>query len=265
MLTLQPKKGTRYDFIKLDLGVITGNGINSGFDSHKDFISHLYMTKANPSQTFRYGLGVSYYNGKVFQGNKYVYDMGTLSDGTNAFIVDSTADNKNGFAKRQYLGFDAQASIQSVIGITTIRAEYLMGKQPGTNSSSTSPNSGTAPTGDTYNREFQAGYVYFIQNIGNTKNQLVVKYDWYDPNTKVSGDEIKTKEGTAKTYLTSTDIKYSTLGLGWNYRFNTQVKFSAFYEFVKNETTLIPGTNSTNNFTKDLTDNVLTLRVQYKF
>lgn len=268
-ITLQAKKGTRFDFIKLDAGLFSGNGINSEFDSRKDFIGHLAVAKANVSQTFKYGFGVSYYNGGLFQGTKFIYNPGVLSDGSNGFLVDSTSTNKNSYAKRQYMGLDAQFSLQSPIGITTVRGEYLTGKQPGSNASNQSTNSGTAPTVDTYNREFAAGYVYFIQNIGETRNQLVVKYDWYDPNTKVSGDEIKTKvkinEKDVKTNLTTSDVKFSTLGLGWNYRFNSQVKLTAYYEIVKNETTGISGANSTNNYTKDLKDNVLTLRVQYKF
>lgn len=265
-ITLQPRKGTRFDFIKLDAGLLAGNGINAETDSRKDFVGHLSIAKANTAQTFKYGFGVSYYNGGVFQGTKFVYNEGTLTDGSNGFIVDSTSTNKNEYAKRQYMGVDAQFSLQSAIGITTVRAEYLTGKQPGSGISSQSPNTGVQIPTDTYNRNFTGGYVYLIQNIGETKNQLVVKYDWYDPNTKVSGTEIKTKtEGGTKTYLTSNDIMYTTLGLGWNYRFNSHVKFMANYEIVKNEKTSISGANSTNNFTKDLTDNVLTLRVQYKF
>ncbi|HNW54102.1 MAG TPA: hypothetical protein PKN21_07520, partial [Bacteroidales bacterium] len=38
MLTLQQKKGSRFDWIKLDAGLFTGNGINPEFDSKKDFI-----------------------------------------------------------------------------------------------------------------------------------------------------------------------------------------------------------------------------------
>lgn len=266
-ITLQPKKGTRFDFIKLDAGLFAGNGINPEFDSRKDFIGHLAIAKANVAQTFKYGLGVSYYNGGLFQATKYVYNPGALAESSNlGFLVDSTSTNKNAYAKRQYMGIDAQFSLQSAIGITTVRGEYLTGKQPGSGTTNQSTNSGTAPTTDTYNREFSAGYVYLIQNIGETKNQLVVKYDWYDPNTKVSGNEIVAKTTTGKkTNLTSNDIKFSTLGLGWNYRFNPQVKFTVFYEIVKNETTGIIGALATNNYTKDLKDNVLTLRVQYKF
>jgi len=267
MLTFQPPKGTRFDFLKLDMGLLTGNAINPGYDNKKDFISRLSMAKSNKENTFNYGLGVSYYNGFVFQGTKYIYDMGTLPAGnTPVFVVDSATSNINGFSKRIYYGADFQASVQSKIGLTTFRIEFMTGKQPGSSSSSTSPNSASAPTYNTYYRNFEGGYIYLIQNIGKTKNQLVVKYDWYDPNTKVSGDEITLKTSTGvKTNLTSTDVMFSTLGLGWNYLFNKNLKFTTFYEFVYNETTLISGTNSTNNYTQNLKDNVLTLRIQYWF
>lgn len=268
MITLQPKKGTKYDWIKLDAGFFTGNGINPEFDKKKDFIGHLYIAKANKSETIKYGAGVSYYNGGVFQGNKYVYTPGAVLDVTLPGLVDSTASNKNGFAKRQYLGFDGQVSVQSPIGFTSIRAEYLTGTQPGAKSSNVSLSTGTAPSYDTYTRNFNGGYIYLIQGIGQTKNQLVVKYDWYDPNTKVKGSDIMSKSAAGKnTGLGVGDIKFTTIGFGWNYRFNSQVKFTAYYEIVKNETTALSavGTNGTTNTTKDLKDNVLTLRVQYKF
>ena len=268
MITLQPIKGSRFDFIKLNAGLFTGNGINTEFDKKKDFIGHLYFAKANRSETFKYGAGVSYYNGGVFQGTKFVYTPGAVTDVSIAGLVDSAASNKNRFAKRQYLGIDGQFSLFSSIGFTTIRAEYITGKQPGSKSSNVSLSTGTAPNYDTYLRNFSGGYIYFIQGIGQTKNQFVLKYDWYDPNTKVKAGEIISKSGADKnTGLGAADIKFTTLGFGCNYRFNSQVKFTAYYEIVKNETTALSstGTNGTTNTTKDIKDNVLTLRVQYKF
>ena len=94
------------------------------------------------------------------------------------------------------------------------------------------------------------------QNIKQSKHQLVVKYDWYDPNTEVSKDDI----GKSGSKLTGTDIMYSTIGIGWNYRMNTNVKFMAYYDIVTNETS-----QNLSAFAKDLKDNVLTLRLQYKF
>jgi phosphate-selective porin len=268
MITLQQKKGSRFDWIKLDAGVFNGNGINPESDTKKDFIGHLYFTKANKSETFKFGGGISYYNGGVFQGTKFVYTPGEVLDVTQPGLIDSTASNKNSFAKREYIGFDAQFSVQSPIGITSVRAEYIQGQQPAAKSVNASISTGTLSNYDTYIRKVSGGYVYLIQGIGQTKNQLVLKYDWLDPNTKVSGADIVSKSSAGKsTGLGVADIKFTTIGIGWNYRFNSQVKLMAYYEIVKNESTGLStvGLNRTLDTSKDLKDNVFTLRVQYKF
>jgi len=268
MITLQQKKGSRFDWIKLDAGIFNGNGAHAEFDTRKDFIGHLYFTKTSINETFKYGGGISYYNGGVFQATKYVYTPGEVLDISQPGLVDSTESNINAFAKRQYLGFDAQFSVHSPIGITSIRAEYITGQQPGAKSVNASLSTSSIINYDTYIRKISGGYIYLIQGIGQTKNQLVLKYDWLDPNTKVSGADIVTKSGAGKnTGLGIADIKYTTLGIGWNYYFNSHVKMMAYYEVVKNENTgLSPvGLNRTLDTSKDLKDNVLTLRIQYKF
>lgn len=68
-----------------------------------------------------------------------------------------------------------------------------------------------------------------MQNIFNTNNQLIVKYDWYDPNIKVKETDL----GKPGTNLTPADIKYSTLGLGYAHNFNSQTKIIFYYDFVK--------------------------------
>src|SRR6185436_4243379 len=149
--------------------------------------------------------------------------------------------------KREYIGFDAQVSIDWAPGITTLRGEYIQGTQPGTASSSTSTM--VALTSDIYKRKFNGAYLYFLQNIMQTPWQLVVKYDWYDPNTDVAGDDIAKTTGirsftdnmgavskytVAKTG--ATDLKYTTLGLGLVYRWDANVKLTAYYDMVTNET-----------------------------
>jgi hypothetical protein len=78
---------------------------------------------------------------------------------------------------------------------------------------------------------FNGAFFYFLQNIINTKHQLVLKYDWYDPNIKVS----KTEIGKPGTNLTAADIKFSTLGVGYVYYFNSQTKITFYYDIVENE------------------------------
>jgi hypothetical protein len=90
--------------------------------------------------------------------------------------------------------------------------------------------------------------------------QLIVKYDWYDPNTDVSGDEIGKAVKAGFKPTNATDIKYQTLGLGLAYRWDANVKITAYYDNIKNETS-----NNLSGFTKDIPDDLFTLRVQVKF
>jgi hypothetical protein len=267
MLTIQPRKESRYNFIKLDLGLIAGNAIAPEIDSHKDFLAHLTVNRTTKNEKFKYGLGVSYYNGGYYHETKKVYSMATLADGmTQGYTVDSTESNLGAFAKREYFGAEAQLSIDWFPGITTLRGEYIWGMQPGSPSSNISPSSRALPgltITDTYNRPVSGGYVYFIQNIGQSRHSFVIKYDWFDPNTDLKGDEMKSSitvnEKEIKTNLSGADIMYTTWGFGYNLRLTANVKLMAYYDLVKNETAAIKG------YGKDLKDNVFTLRLQFKF
>ena len=84
---------------------------------------------------------------------------------------------------------------------------------------------------------------------------MVAKYDWYDPNIKISGKEI----GKTGTNTKVGDIRFDTFGFGCNYRIATNLKLMDYYDIVKNESTLI------NGYTKDIRDNVITIRMQYKY
>lgn len=269
MLTIQPRKESRYNFIRLNAAVIAGNAIGLEIDSHKDFVGQLGIAKTTRNEKFKYAVGVSYYNGGVFQETKKVYTMTTLSDGvTKGFVVDSTESNLGQFARREYYGADAQFSLDWGLGMTTLRGEYLFGKQPGSATSTKSPDNRSIPsplpgTIDTYNREFNGAYVYFIQNILHSRHEIVVKYDFYDPNTDVKGTDVTASvtsgENTIKTNLGSADIAYSTWGFGYNVRLAPNLKLMAYYDLVKNEKTGIKG------YSNDLKDNVFTLRLQFKF
>lgn len=59
---------------------------------------------------------------------------------------------------------------------------------------------------------------------------------------------------------TAGDLKYTTLGIGWIYAYDSTLKLMAYYDMVKNETS-----KSLAGYSKDLKDNVFTLRLQYKF
>jgi len=298
-IVFNPPKTSRFNFIKLEVGMFNGTGIATDFDYKKDFIGHLALAKSIYDEKVKIGLGCSYYKGGWSQGTATYYQgITTLTNGTKAFV--KNVGSVHAIANREYIGGDAQFSIETPIGITTFRGEYIMGTQPGTSSSSASPAaqpqgsatttySGTAsgnivipanpadttihvslpvtitattttPISDAYLRKFNGMYAYFIQNIKFLKTDLVVKYDWYDPNTEVAGADINTIGVTsANGKLGAADIKYTTLGLGLVYHWDNNVKIMAYYDMVTNEVTNV------NNYKRDLPDNVFTLRLQYKF
>jgi len=269
MITLQAPKTSPWNVLKLDLGLFGGNAMGTDSKTPKDLIGHLNYV--NAVGNIKYGLGASFYNGYIFQATKNVYAMTN-----NVFkAVGDSASNFNQYANRQYYGFDGQFSLSSDLGLTTLRGEYIFGTQPGSSSSSSSPDLtvkptgyATAPslnTGDNYNRNFAGGYVILSQDIADTKHSLTVKYDWYDPNTKVSGNNIGAATTAAGTKATSkADIAYSTIGLGYLYRMNSNVKFMVYYDMPVNETSSALNVKGS-DFTKKLAANLLTVRMQFKF
>ena len=260
-LTFQMPVASKLHPLKIEAGMFNGNGNSStqDYDFQKDFIGHITWISASKSENINYGIGASFYSGGIVNSNKFVYhEIGTLSNGNIGWIPgDSASTNKGIISVRQYIGVDAQFSINWLPGITTIRGEFITGQQPGSSSSTKSPDKETATpaANDTYVRQLSGGNAYFLQNIWTTKWQVLVKYDWYDPNTAVSGTEI----GKSGSRLTKADIKYTTIGLGLIYHWDNNVKIVAYYDMVTNESTSLSG------YTKDILDNVFTLRLQYKF
>jgi phosphate-selective porin len=246
MLILQPSATSALHFMKFEGGIFAGNGIKPETDDRKDFIGKLSAAD-KIGQNFNYGLGVSYYNGGVYQGTKNVYKMSGKE-----FVQNTDDSNIGKFAKREYVGFDGRIGLNSIIGLTQLRGEFLLGQQPGTATSTKSPN-GALPDYDTYIRKFNGGYIMFVQDIATSPFSAIVKYDWYDPNTNVSGNDVGLN-GTGKA-----DASCDALGLGALWRVNKNIRLQAYYELRKYEKTeSITGLN-------DLKDDTFTLRIQYKF
>lgn len=269
LTVLPPKTSTLY-FFKIEGGLFNGNGPTAvEFDSYKDFIGRLSVFKNVMNENISLGAGVSYYSGGWRQDTKYLYRMDddvTLADNSTGkgFRRDSTSSSVGDRVKREYFGVDAQLTFtNNPIGTTILRGEFISGKQPATATGNVSPTA--QPTTDAFLRDISGGYVYFVQNILDSKHQFVAKYDWYDPNTNVSGNEI----GVAGSNTGAADVKFSTLGIGWIYRWNAHVKITAYYDFVTNETSNAPAAIAKNStvktWAKDRNDNVFTLRMQYKF
>lgn len=253
-ITIAPGKSSSFYGLKLDAAVMNGSaGIAPEFDSHKDFTGRLSYSRTSKNEKTSFGIGVSSYYGGYRIGNVKDYNITTSSTGLEAYTPSADTADYNRVAKRIYFGFDFQLSIDSKIGNTTIRAEYAFGEQPGTDKSSKSL--GAPPVSGIYHRQFDGAYVYLIQNIRQSKFQVVAKYDWYDPNIKLSGRDI----GKTGTNTKVADIRFDTYGFGINYKLNANMKITAYYDYVVNESTNVSG------YAKDIKDNVVTVRIQYKF
>jgi hypothetical protein len=271
MLTIQGPKTSNWNWLKLEGGFFNGTGgpsagaNTSDFDKFKDFIGHLTINRYSKNEKIKWAIGASIYDGGYRVDTFNVYKFATDTAGIKGFTIDEKKAevgkdiSTRKEAKREYIGFDGQVSVDWMAGITTLRAEYFEGKQPGT--SSTTASAAAAVTADTYKRNFNGAYFYFLQNIAQTPFQAIVKYDWYDPNTDIKGDEIgkAVKQSGFKT-TNSTDIKFTTLGLGLAYRWDANLKITAYWDKVTNETSA-----NLSGFKKDIPDNVFTLRAQVKF
>jgi len=240
-------------FLNVKAGFFTGNGIGAETDNAKDFIGRVGFQLPFPDENFEIDGGISSYIGNVRLDNgKKQYKL----ENTTTVAVDSITR----YINRNYIGFDAQLYYDlPVIGGFSLRGEYIFGAQPG---SAVSSSAYKVSTGDVYSRNFYGYYINYVQNIG-LQNQFILKYDVYDPNKDVAGSQI----GAAgvSSQFGAADIKYSTLGLGWIYHWDANVKFVFYYDMVKNETVASTAAAVLAPFKQDLKDNVLTCRVQYKF
>ncbi len=252
----QKKKQSRFKF---DLGLFNGQGLSgtTDFDSRKDLISRIFV-RPDATKKLEISGGLSLLAGGWRNGTKYVYETRKQGNGDPVFEVDSAISNLGKTASRHYYGADIQVKLKHGWGETEWRSEYWFGKQPGTVNTSVNPGSLPASNGiplPTYIRRFDGAFLLFLQNIINNRHQLMIKYDWYDPNTKVKETQI----GKSGTNFSVADVKYSTIGIGYTYYLNTQTRLIFYYDMVKNELTDLSG------YKADLKDNIFTCRLHFRF
>lgn len=248
--------------LRLDIGLFNGVGPNANeVDNFKDLVGHLGYQIPFEEANAELDLGVSGYLGTVRSASKYIYAIADPGTGVKRFTVDSTASNVSLGVERTYVGFDAQLYLNVLpLGGTILRGEFVSGKQPGTLGSNASLQA--AISGDVAKRSFNGYYAYLVQNVG-TRDQIVVKYDVLTPNTDVSTADFRTG-----TNLTAADIAYKTLGLGYVHYLDDNVKVVLYYEFISNDQldpSLLAASSSLYPYTTNARDNVLTVRMQYKF
>lgn len=268
------------------------NPKNGDFDNFKDL-------QARVTYNFKLGsfgsldLGVNGYYGFLKATTKEVLN--------SEYQLDKTVSIGNAM-KRNWFGAEMQLYMD-VLGGMAIKAEYLNGINafPGSQATATlaSPVSSTV-SGDTLTmnylttttatinpniqRNFQGYYIYLTKNIGK-KNQIAFRFDYYDPNTKLKGDQLGvvkydnssststtvteattgspaivqntiTKTETKDTYKSGTaDLAYKTLTVAWNYYFSDNIRIQLAYEQPWNEKTGVNPATETGYVTKSYTVN----------
>jgi phosphate-selective porin len=224
--------------LKFQLMAMNGNFTGSqakDIDSKKDLMGRLVYSIKLPGAGIGIDFGANgYYGGNLAKTNKYVMN----SDGT----LDSL-NTAWKYLKKNWVGGEIQI-FADVLGGMAIKGEYIAGINSTPSSiAATSTMAQLKASPNTYNN-FAGYYIYFIKNIG-PKNQFIAKYDYYDPNTKLSGDPA------------GSNISYKTWTLAWQYYLNDFIRISLNYEMPKNEI------NAANPTQKK--DNTFGIRIQAKF
>jgi len=262
MFSLNPRKAdSRFKWFAIDLGIYNGQGLAgpAEYDSHKDVVFRISSKRQTVKKLGKAQVsgGLSGYIGAVTNQNPFLYSMKEIN-GLWQMRSDSLASNIGKNGARRYMGADFQIIFPNAKGQTEFRAEYIRGLQTGTLAASETPGGyvidATGYSVPFATRSFDGAYFYFLQHLGSWKHQAVVKFDWYDPNTKVSGKQISKANG-----LTPADIRYNTLGAGYIHYVNPYLKLVLWYDYPINEKTALAG------YDKDLKDGIFTCRAQFSF
>lgn len=252
MLSFSPQdKNAKLAWLHADLALMNGPGIsaNGDYDSHKDLIARVWT---NPWSFFqkKFSLtgGLSWYEGGIINPTVMVYHYEQ-----GHYLIEAVAENNGKLMPRRYYGADIQLKLGRERFKTELRAEYLRGKQTGSIGSSETPLS-IAPPVVLATRNFEASYFYFLQQLGSLRQQVVLKYDFYDPDTDVSGMGVDASNG-----FTAADVRFQTWGIGYVWDYSDAIRLMLYYDHPINENTRLSG------YAQDLADDVFTARLQFRF
>lgn len=241
--------------IKFQLAVFNGNfslGSTANqvrdIDSNKDIMARLVYSIKMPNK----GLGIDIGGHGYFGSTKVLPQPVTTPVTPPSVFLDV---NNNPFTpevgatlKKDWYGAETQI-YYDFFGGTSLKAEYIAG----TISGSTNPLETYTAFAANKVREFSGFYLSFMKNIGKS-HQAIVRFDQYDPNTKLSGFDVNRTD----------DIKYSTWNFGWQYFYDENVKIVLGYNMPINEKSdRIGGDHGTDR--KDKKDNIFSIRLQAKF
>lgn len=236
-----------YDKLNISIGLFNGPGLftTAEQDSYKDLTGRFQLLPVPLSKDLTVSASVSANYGAVRSNNATLIQFGTDKD---EFTVSNDPGNIGRRIKRNYYGADIQLKKKHKWGATELRFEYIKGWQPGNEGSTFTAisNSNEIIT----LRPFEGIYCIFLQNIVNDKHQLLVKYDFYDPNTSVSGSY---EPGN----FSNTEMRFDTWGFGYVHYLNKHCKLVLYYDWIRNEELTVAES--------DIKDNILTARIHFSF
>lgn len=259
-------------------GVNQNSVENKDFDPYKDVMARV-----------TYNLNLGSFGGLDFGAHGY---FGSLKSNA-VYTLNSDYTTADGITygdavKRNWIGGEFQL-FADLLGGMSLKGEYIAGKNASIGYSPVAASGTTAalPGVANFQNNFSGYYLYLIKNIGK-KNQIAFRYDYYDPNTDIAGDEIGVKgftstDATLKSKTSGkSDIAITTYSLALHHYFDDNIRVTLGYDIVQNEKVGL-NTDGVGNVTEDYSqkdgtkvakgidystavqNNLLTLRIQAKF
>ena len=239
---------------------------NIDYDNSKDVMARV-----------TYNLPLGNFGGLDFGAHGYFGSLKSMATTTYSSDYSTVAAAKIGDKiAKNWIGGEFQL-FADVLGGLSVKGEYIAGKNAAI---------GFAPTVAiplgvaNYQNKFAGYYLYLIKNLGK-KNQFAFRYDYYDPNTDISGKDVTVKlyaanATTAAKKSGKGDLATSTLGFAFHHYFDDNIRITLGYDIVQNEKvglagkvvdnyTTANGTAGTLDWSNKINQNVFTLRIQAKF
>lgn len=281
---------------------VSAVGQNTDYDNFRDFMGRA-------TYGFKFGnlggltIGAHGYYGQIKANSKDVLK----SD----YTYDKSPDKISKGVPKKWIGFESQLYLD-LLGGLALKGEYIFGVNstpgyyasaggvvlPATTSlkndtlsliTTTLKSNNYAPA---ISKNFMGYYVYLNKNIGK-KNQIAIRYDYYNPNTKLAANEIGTAKWDAKVADVVTgnpsyagtdvviytnaqnktttinklssgtsDIPYGTWTLAYTYYYDDNIKFMVGYEMPMNKK-VGTETNGVGNVKTDYTVNGIPGTIYY--
>jgi hypothetical protein len=239
-------------------------------DNYKDVIGRVGVKCPLQDLGLAIDGGVSGYFGKVTNTDTSGLGSGGAPGGKTYEMVGTTwtatTNQKGAQIDRQYIGADLQLYYATpVVGGTCLKGEFISGTHPtksGADDYYSTTTSVPSPS-SVYKRQIMGFYAYLIQNIDAANAQLVLKYDYFDPNTKVSASDFN----NTTTTLTKGDIAIGTIGFGllYNVPWAPNMRLMLFHEIPQNEKLTNVTSGSLAAYSNVVCNELTTIRLQYKF